>query len=109
MNGPAVCRAVMARSKRINRFRATAVQVASETRALVSPDGRLTMRSAKIAMATPPRRAKVTRQPKWAATVVTIGSPTATASDQPRKTKAIAPDLSLSGTISATVLAACGV
>jgi hypothetical protein len=37
------------------------------------------------------------------------GRPAASASDQPRNTKAMALGLSFSGTISATVLAACGV
>ncbi len=40
---------------------------------------------------------------------VISGSPPATASDQPRNTKEIAPERSLSGTSKAIVLAACGV
>ena len=40
---------------------------------------------------------------------VISGSPPATASDQPRNTKAMQAERSAAGTIMATVLAACGV
>ena len=53
--------------------------------------------------------AKAERQPNCVASSVTTGRPPAIASDQPRKTKAMALGRCRSGTISATVAAACGV
>lgn len=49
------------------------------------------------------------RQPNCPAPQATSGRPAATDSDQPRKTKEMAPGRSFSGTIMAIVLAACGV
>ena len=75
----------------------------------VRPPGSVTNTSNAITAEAAPSTPKPARQPKCVARKVMSGRPPATASDQPRKTKAMALGRCASGTIRPTVAAACGV
>ncbi len=109
MNWPEVWISVISRMVTMRPLRAMTPKLASDNGRPFRPDGRLTYTSSAPSTEAAPSMAKAARQPKCVATKVTSGRPPAIANDQPRNTTAMALERCFSGTMSATVAAACGV
>lgn len=109
VNCPEVCSNVTSRISTIRRLRAMVAKLASDSGLPCSPAGNAANKSAAMIAASAANAAKAKRQPKCVAKSVTTGRPPAIASDQPRKTKAMARPRSAGDTSSEAAEAACAV